>query len=755
LLAAEAAKPAEAPAKPVEQAAEKKADTKPDPAKELLKQPTDWVEKLFQKARNSVVVITVTGRDGKKEGLGSGFIVGADGLIATNLHVIGEGRPVNVRMADGKRYDVKTVEATERSLDLALIRIDAKGLPTLELGDSDRTRQGQPVVALGNPRGLEHSVVAGVISGSREINGLPMIQLAIPIEPGNSGGPLLDEQGRVLGLLTMKSQVTENLGFAVKINSLKPLLKKPNPIPMSRWLTIGALDAHDWQPLGGARWRQRAGRIMVEGAGEGFGGRSLCLSQLPVPEPSYELSVTVKLEDESGAAGLAFASDGGDRHYGFYPTAGRLRLTRFDGPDVLSWHVLTELATEHYKPGDWNTIKVRVEADKITCWLNGKQVIESADAGLRGGKVGLAKFRNTEAHFKDFRLGKELKSTELSADVAAKIEKAIATLPPKGEIDPAVIDRLAKESGDSISTLRDRAQTLEQQAKQLRRLAETVHRREVEAELLKALSAKEAEIDLLRAALLVSKLDNDELDIDAYVDDVDRMARELKEKLAKQGGDKSLDDRAKLQALGTYLFEENGYHGSRNDYYNRSNSYLNEVLDDREGLPITLSVLYMELARRLGLNVVGVGLPGQFMVRYEPAKGEPQVINPYEGGEFLSREEVATKVLAIAEEKLLDEHLATVTKRSIISRMLHNLLSVARRENDSAGAIHYLDAIVAVSPDSAQERLMRAVIHYQLGQPKQALIDTAWILDHQPEGIDIDRVLELHRTLERAADGMK
>ena len=98
-----------------------------------------------------------------------------------------------------------------------------------------------------------------------------MIQLAMPVEPGNSGGPLLDRFGRVHGILTLKSAVTENLGFAMPVNALKPLIAKPNPISMAKWLTIGAIDPDDWTIVFGGRWRQRAGRILVDGAGNGFG----------------------------------------------------------------------------------------------------------------------------------------------------------------------------------------------------------------------------------------------------------------------------------------------------------------------------------------------------------------------------------------------------------------------------------------------------------------------------------------------------
>lgn len=160
-------------------------------------------------------------------------------------------------------------------------------------------------MAIGNPVGLRHSVVQGVLSARRDVDGNEMLQVAIPIEQGNSGGPLLDMKGRVHGVLTLKSALTANLGFAMPSKLITALLEKPNPVPMSRWLTIGALNARDWKPVFGARWSQRAGRVQVEGAGQGFGGRSLCLSQKPVPARPYEIAVEVRLDDEwRGGLGL-------------------------------------------------------------------------------------------------------------------------------------------------------------------------------------------------------------------------------------------------------------------------------------------------------------------------------------------------------------------------------------------------------------------------------------------------------------------
>src|SRR5439155_8064964 len=267
------------------------------------------VEQLAEQSRPAIAVITVTGRDGKQRGLGTGFVVSADGLIATNLPVIGEARPISVQLGK-KKYPVTSVHASDRALDLALVKIDAKNLTALDLGDSDQLKDGQSVVALGHPRGLEHSVVSGVVSSRQKIDGRSMIQLAIPIESGNSGGPLLDMHGRVQGIVTLRSQVTANLGFAMPVNALKAMLRKPNPISIERWVTIGTLNPEEWETVFQGRWRQRNGKILVDGPGVGFGGRSLCLSKREVPEVPFEMAVTVRLEDEAGAGGLAFHADG-------------------------------------------------------------------------------------------------------------------------------------------------------------------------------------------------------------------------------------------------------------------------------------------------------------------------------------------------------------------------------------------------------------------------------------------------------------
>jgi len=707
-------------------------------------EPTKSVADIAESARKSLVVVLHTGRDGKQSGLGTGFVVAKDGLIATNLHVIGEGRPIAVQFPDGKRHEVTAVHASDRKLDLAVVRIAAKDLVPLELADSALLKPGQAIVALGHPRGLKYSVVSGVLSGQRDVEGMSMLQLAIPIEPGNSGGPVLDMRGRVQGIVTMKSLVTPNLGFAVPSNALKPLLAKPNPVPMSRWLTIGRLDKSEWHTVFGGGWRQRAGRIIADGPGTGFGGRTLCLAQQPLPKAPFEVAVTVKLDNEAGAAGLIFASDGKYKHYGFYPSGGRLRLTLFSGADVFSWKILKEFPSTHYQPGQWNTIKVRIDNHKLLCYVNDHLEVEQEETTLSRGAVGLAKFRDTIAEFKDFGVAPRIRSSRPSNEVIARLTKTIEAISFKQPLAPKVVDSLVPDGPVGMTLLRQRAQQLEQQAAQLRKLAQAVHQQKCLNDLAAVVGRPEKDLDLLGAALLIARLDNEDLEVGSYQKEVERMARDVAASLPKDA-----DEAGKVKALNKFMFQERGFHGSRFEYYTRANSYLNEVIEDREGLPITLCVLYMEIARRLKLTVVGVPLPGHFVARHEPVKGPGQLIDVYDGGTFLSDKDAEQIVRKFTGKALKKEQLVAATKKQILVRMLHNLMNVAQDEQDRDGVLRYLDGILTIQPDTAAERWARAVFRFQAGQRDGARSDCDWLLDHSPEGVPLERVRELRELLNR------
>jgi serine protease Do len=167
----------------------------------------------------SPAVVSVAQTEG---GSGSGVIVRPDGVILTNAHVVGMSRTVRVGLADGRRVEGRVL-GRDPALDVAVVRVDVPNMPVAPVGDSDRLEVGQTAIAIGNPLGLERTVTTGVISAvNRSPRGIALdglIQTDAAISPGNSGGPLLDSRGRVIGINTavLRAPGAQGLGFAVPI----------------------------------------------------------------------------------------------------------------------------------------------------------------------------------------------------------------------------------------------------------------------------------------------------------------------------------------------------------------------------------------------------------------------------------------------------------------------------------------------------------------------------------------------------------
>ncbi|MES2598938.1 MAG: trypsin-like peptidase domain-containing protein [Verrucomicrobiota bacterium] len=693
------------------------------------KAATKSVETIAKEVKPSVVKVLQDGREGL-DGLGTGFVVSPDGLIATNLHVIGEARRLEVELSDGTKHEVTEITATDAHWDLALLRITAKDLKPLPLGDSDHIQQGQPVVAMGNPEGLAFSIVDGVVSEYPDVvREVPMIRLAMPIERGNSGGPLLDRQGQVLGLITMKNSITDNLGYAMPVNELKHLIAKPNPVPMDRWITIGVLNPKAWKPALGSRWTQRSGTIKSTGMGHGFGGRTVCLSKAEVPKETFEVSVNVKLDDDSGAAGLLFCAEDEDHYYGFYPSAGKMRFTRFEGPDVYSWMVLKEFSTEAYRPGVWNHLRIRVEPDQIIGWVNGQKVLVHEDTGLRGGQAGLCRFRSPAAEYRGFRIGSDLGEKAISEALASSIDTTLMQFAASETTRDKTLDELLQDPAASRRLMVERRRELEKQTAALRDLEKDLHRRAVTQDIITELARPEEKIDLMRLTLLLARHDNAEIDVNQYVQQFNLMVDELKTDPDIKKGTASA-----VARLNRFLFEACGFHGSRHDYASKSNSYMSDLLDDREGLALTLSVLFIELARRLEVpDVFGVPLPGRFMVGWKDGpEGEVQLVDTFNRGKAITVAEAALELSSTGQFE--EPELQPATKRDTVLRMLRNLLGAALDEEDAVkDTLPYLDLTVAIDPEASVERITRAQMRQRLGQKAAAREDVQWLIEHFPD----------------------
>lgn len=712
-------------------------------------------ETLADQVRKSLVVVRATDRTGDESGFGAGFAVDRPGLIATARHVIGDGRDFIVEMPDGKTAKVIEVFASSNQLDLAIIRIDNETLPPLSIS-VETISQDRRLIALGHPRGRRYAAASGTFAGIFELEGVRMLELAMPIEPGNSGGPVLTEDGQIVGLVTMKSTVKNGVGYAMPANLIREMIDEPNPIPMSRWKTIGALDARMWKPVFGGEWKRKAARIVVHGVGTSFGGRTLCLQQVPRPEFPFDLKVDVKLGDEQGAAGLVFHSDGADRHYGFYPSAGNMRLTRFDGADVGSWTILHNEPHPAYRPNDWNSLLVRIHADHFECFLNGQKVIESRDDAVPHGAIGLAAFRGTPAEFRRFQTGADLFPAALNEEQKLAVNQIIGRMSPyhpAGTGAAASVIPFGDQAADTLSAEADR---MENKARRLRELAAEVHESVIRTQLMSVLGVaddaqrdpndpeSDGHVSLLHAALLISRMDNPDVDVDVYLERIKLWADEIQSALPEDA-----DEATRLAAMDRYLFEELGVHGSRHEYYTRANSYINEVIEDREGLPITLSVVYIEVGKRLNLNIQGIGMPGHFVVQFTPSATptETQMIDPFEHGKRLSEEEIANR-LTEARFPNLPQFRMPQTPVQICERMINNLLGLAEGERDEAAVLRYLETLVTLVPSNPEYRAKRLEMRARTGRLTNAIEDANWFIEHQPDGVELERVRDLRTTLE-------
>lgn len=226
---------------------------------------TMTVAELVRTVKPAVVYIATFDAKGQQAGLGSGFVVDASGIVVTNLHVIQGAKALSVKMADGEMYDKVEIVDYDARRDIAVLKVKPFGrLPTVPLGDSDRVEIGEEAVAVGNPKGMEHTVSSGLISAMRQDEGYKLIQISVPISPGSSGGPLFDRQGRVIGITTaqLRGEGVQNLNFAVPINYAKPLID-----PKAPTMTLSQLNDKVGPPAGGPAQGASSG-----GGGGGGGG---------------------------------------------------------------------------------------------------------------------------------------------------------------------------------------------------------------------------------------------------------------------------------------------------------------------------------------------------------------------------------------------------------------------------------------------------------------------------------------------------
>lgn len=248
---------------------------------------------------------------------------------------------------------------------------------------------------------------------------------------------------------------------------------------------------------------------------------------------------------------------------------------------------------------------------------------------------------------------------------------------------------------------------------------------------------------LLEAAASLAQDEHPEFDVQQLLGAMDQLLARIKRRLPADAS-----ELPRLRALNQFFFVELGFGGNVNNYYDPENSDLSAVMRTRRGIPISLAVLWMELAQGLGLHARGVAFPGHFMVKVLLPKGQV-VIDPFTG-RSLSREDLSERLdpykringLVDEDEVPMGLYLQAAPPRDIIARMLRNLKEVHRTQQDGQRLLAVLDRLVILLPEAWGERRDRGLAHAALGNTAHAVEDLETYLDHAEDGLDIDLIAE-------------
>jgi regulator of sirC expression with transglutaminase-like and TPR domain len=252
-------------------------------------------------------------------------------------------------------------------------------------------------------------------------------------------------------------------------------------------------------------------------------------------------------------------------------------------------------------------------------------------------------------------------------------------------------------------------------------------------------------IPLAEAALLMACEEYPQLDLSPYLDQLDHMASVVQESL------RAADSPVRtIERINSVLFEEFGFRGNTDDYYDPRNSFFNDVLDRRMGIPITLSAVYLEISRRLNFPIAGVGMPGHFVVKYSDRTDE-FFVDPFHQGEILTRDDCRERIRQMYGDafEFSDGLLGRVTNRQILERMLNNLKMIYLKAQAFDKCLNILDMMLIVEPNDAEQYRDRGLLRLQVRQFAGAVHDLDHYVRNCPRAEDRDDVLDQLKELKR------
>lgn len=255
------------------------------------------------------------------------------------------------------------------------------------------------------------------------------------------------------------------------------------------------------------------------------------------------------------------------------------------------------------------------------------------------------------------------------------------------------------------------------------------------------------QINLEKAALYIAQEEYPDLEIDEYLNALDMMADEVQERLPEEPYPLRI-----LQTINRYLYEDLKFAGNTENYYDPRNSFLNDVIDRRTGIPLTLSLVYLSIAHRLNFPMVGIGMPGHFIIR--PAMSDMEIfVDPFHSGEILFSQDCQERLSQLYSQpvEMRPEFLEPVTNRQFLARMLTNLKVIYLNQNEIEKCLSTIERILILFPDAPFELRDRGIIYFQTNRWIEARQDFESYLNLVPRANDRDVIQQL---LDRISQGV-
>jgi regulator of sirC expression with transglutaminase-like and TPR domain len=260
-------------------------------------------------------------------------------------------------------------------------------------------------------------------------------------------------------------------------------------------------------------------------------------------------------------------------------------------------------------------------------------------------------------------------------------------------------------------------------------------------------------IDLLRAALVIARTEYPALNEAKYIARVQTLAKRVAIESGLQSALSRIPEPVEtVHAINKVMFEEEGFRGNREDYLDPRNSFLNDVFDRKLGIPISLSLIYMEVAKRVGLPLLGVGMPGHFLLKHYDEYANELLIDVFDGGRIVTSAACQRRLDEIysGQMTLQPEHLAAVTRRQLLTRMLNNLRHIYMSARNFRKALTMVDLTLCMHPRSPEDIKQRAILRYNLKQFSAALQDFELYVKIAPEASDAEEIRQTALAIRRS-----